>query len=55
MKYDDYKKKPVSFVGSIAFYNSDILRNAAYDADIQVNLILEGPIAGLTLYHKELL
>ncbi len=55
MKYDDYKNKPVSFVGSIAFYNSDILRNAAYDADIRVNLILEGPIAGLTLYHKELL
>jgi len=55
MKYDDYKNKPVSFVGSIAFYNSDILRNAAYDADIHVNLILEGPIAGLTLYHKELL
>ncbi|MCL6258628.1 N-acetylglucosamine kinase [Aquiflexum sp. TKW24L] len=55
MKYDDYKNKPVSFVGSIAFYNSDILRNAAYDAGIHVSLILEGPIAGLTLYHKELL
>ncbi|MCH6198487.1 N-acetylglucosamine kinase [Aquiflexum sp. LQ15W] len=55
LKYDDYKNKPVSFVGSIAFYNSDILRKAAYDADIHVNLILEGPIAGLTLYHKELL
>ncbi|WP_373494444.1 N-acetylglucosamine kinase [Aquiflexum sp.] len=55
MKYDDYKKKPVSFVGSIAFYNSDILRSAAYDVDIHVNIIIEGPIAGLTLYHQELL
>lgn len=55
MKYDDYKKKPVNFVGSIAFYNSDILRSAAYDVDIHVNIIIEGPIAGLTLYHQELL
>lgn len=55
MKYKDYKKKPVNFVGSIAFHNSDILRSAAYDAEIHVNLIIEGPIAGLTLYHQELL
>ena len=55
MKYDDYKKKPVNFVGSIAFYNSDILRSAAYDVDIHINIIIEGPIAGLTLYHQELL
>jgi N-acetylglucosamine kinase-like BadF-type ATPase len=54
-KYKDYKYKPVNFVGSIAFYNSDILRKAAYDAEINVHLILEGPIAGLTLYHKQLL
>lgn len=55
MKYEDYKKKPVNFVGSIAFYNSDILRSAAYDHDIHVNLILEGPISGLALYHQQLL
>jgi N-acetylglucosamine kinase-like BadF-type ATPase len=54
-KYKDYQNKPVNFVGSIAFYNSDILRAAAYDAGIQVNIIIEGPIAGLTLYHQELL
>ncbi len=52
-KYNDYKNKPVNFVGSIAFYNSDILRNAAYDANIHVNIILEGPIAGLTLHHQK--
>lgn len=55
IKYDAYKNKKVNFVGSIAFYNSDILRNAAYDADIQVNLIIESPIAGLTLYHQHML
>jgi N-acetylglucosamine kinase-like BadF-type ATPase len=55
MKYEDYQKKPVNFVGSIAFYNSDILRSAAYDHNIHVNLILEGPIAGLALYHQQIL
>ncbi|MFN3999690.1 N-acetylglucosamine kinase [Algoriphagus sp.] len=54
-KYHDFKNKPVNFVGSIAYYNSDILRKAASDAGIQVNIIIESPIAGLTLYHQELL
>ncbi len=53
MKYKDYTKKSVNFVGSIAFYNSDILRKAASDLQINVNLIIESPIAGLTLYHQE--
>lgn len=53
MRYADYADKPVHFVGSIAFHNSDILRKAAADLGIQVHIILESPIAGLTLYHKE--
>ncbi len=55
LKYEGFKNKPVNFVGSIAFYNSDILRSAAYDAEIHVNIIIEGPIAGLTLYHQKTL
>ncbi len=53
IKYVDYRVKQVNFVGSIAYYNSDILRKAALDAQISVNLIIESPIAGLTLYHQE--
>lgn len=52
-RYADFQNKPVNFVGSIAYYNSDILRKAAMDKGIQVKLILESPIAGLTLFHKE--
>jgi N-acetylglucosamine kinase-like BadF-type ATPase len=55
MKYSNYRETPVNFVGSIAYYNSDILRKAAFDAKIGVNLIIESPIAGLTLYHQEAL
>lgn len=53
MKYDNYKNLKVHFTGSIAFYFSDILRQVANDKGITVKNILEGPIAGLTLYHTE--
>lgn len=52
LKYNNYREKKVNFVGSVAFYNSDILRKAATDMGIRVNLIIESPIAGLALYHK---
>jgi glucosamine kinase len=53
MKYENYKYLKVHFTGSIAFYFSDILRQVANDKGITVKNILEGPIAGLTLYHQK--
>ncbi|SIO21763.1 N-acetylglucosamine kinase [Algoriphagus halophilus] len=53
MKYQNYRDKQVNFVGSIAYYNSDILRKAASDSQITTNIIIESPISGLTLYHQE--
>lgn len=53
MRYDDYKNYRVHFTGSIAFYFSDVLRQVAIDKGIAVKNILEGPIAGLTLYHQK--
>ena len=53
MQYQDYQKLKVHFTGSIAFYFSDLLRQVANDKGITVKNILEGPIAGLTLYHKK--
>lgn len=52
MKYENYQSYKVHFTGSIAFYFSDILRQVANDKGITVRNILEGPIAGLTLYHR---
>lgn len=52
MKYENFQNLKVHFTGSIAFYFSDILRQVANDRGITVKNILEGPIAGLTLYHK---
>ncbi len=53
MKYENYKNLKVHFTGSVAFYFSDILRQVANDKGITVKNILEGPIAGLTLYHQK--
>lgn len=53
MKYENYKNLKVHFTGSISFYFSDILRQVANDKGITVKNILEGPIAGLTLYHTQ--
>ena len=53
MKYENYKNLKVHFTGSIAFYFSDILRQVANDKGITVKNILEGPIAGLTLFHQK--
>jgi glucosamine kinase len=52
MKYPEYQNLKVHFVGSIAFYYSDLLRQVANDKGVTVKNILETPIAGLTLYHQ---
>lgn len=52
MKYDGYQGMKVHFVGSIAFYYSDLVRQVANDKGIAVKNILESPIAGLALYHQ---
>ena len=48
----DYKKYPVNFVGSIAFYYKDILEKAVNAAGMRMGVILKGPIDGLVEYHK---
>jgi glucosamine kinase len=53
MKYKGYQEMKVHFTGSISFYFSDVLRQVANDKGITVKNILEGPIAGLTLYHQK--
>jgi len=52
VKYENYRQYRTHFVGSVAFYYSDILRQVANDQGFTVRNILETPIAGLTLYHQ---
>jgi N-acetylglucosamine kinase-like BadF-type ATPase len=41
------------YSGSVAYYFSNILRQAASDLDLHVGHVVDSPIAGLTLYHKQ--
>lgn len=51
-KFEQSKTLKINFTGSVAFYYSDILRRAAADLGLTVGIIMETPIAGLTLYHQ---
>jgi glucosamine kinase len=53
MQYAGYRELKVHFVGSIAFYYSNLLRQVANDKGVTVKNILETPIAGLALYHQQ--
>jgi glucosamine kinase len=53
MRYQNYQQYKVHFTGSISFHFSDILRQVANDKGITVKNIMEGPIAGLTLFHQK--
>lgn len=53
LKYKNHEQYQVHFVGSIAFYYSNVLRQVANDKGVVLKNILESPIAGLTLYHQK--
>ena len=50
-KYENYGELKLNVVGSVGFYFSNILRSVARDKGVEIDRILESPIAGLTLYH----
>jgi glucosamine kinase len=52
LKYPDFQKYKIHFTGSVAFYYSDILRRVAMEKGCTAGIIMESPIAGLTLFHK---
>jgi len=51
-KYPLHKEVPLNCVGSIAFYYSAILKYVAEKNKVKVDVILESPIAALTMYHS---
>lgn len=51
MQYD-YRKNKVHFVGSIAWYFSDILKEVAAEKEIVVGKIEQSPMPGLIDYYK---
>jgi glucosamine kinase len=53
-KYSVHKDLKMGVVGSVAFYFSNILRRVAEENGVEIQTIIESPIAGLALYHLEL-
>ncbi len=47
------KNMKYGFTGSVAFLCGNILRKVAVERGIILDLIVQSPIAGLTLYHQE--
>lgn len=52
-KYEHYREVPVNFIGSIAYYYSDLLKSIAAKRGIHIEKILHKPIDGLVKYHLE--
>lgn len=52
LKFEEAKTSKIHFLGSIAFYFSDILKESAQKAGLQIGTICESPIKGLVDYHN---
>jgi N-acetylglucosamine kinase-like BadF-type ATPase len=48
----DYKKYPINFVGSVAYYYKDILEKVVNAAGMRMGVVIQRPIDGLVEYHK---
>ena len=51
VKQYDYQNNKVHFVGSIAYYYKEILKEAIGDCNMQLGNIVQSPMDGLVLYH----
>lgn len=51
--YSKYKKVPISFVGSVAFFFEALLRQIAAEFEVKIDQILRSPINALAEYHKQ--
>ena len=49
--FDNYKKYPLTFVGSVAFYLQDYIYEIAEKEGIQVKEIVKSPIENLVTEH----
>lgn len=50
-QYPHYDRLPVNFVGSVAFYFQDILRDAAEQCSCTVGTVIKSPMEGLVKFH----
>ncbi len=51
-KYSNYKKLPIGFTGSVAYYFEPMLRQVTAEFGLQIDKIMRTPIKSLAAYHK---
>lgn len=49
--FKNAKNLPINFVGSVAYYNENILKEAAEKKDLKIRNIIKKPLQGLIDYH----
>lgn len=52
LKFEEARTSKIHFLGSIAYYFSDILKESADKAGLKIGKIYESPIQGLVEYHN---
>lgn len=52
--YKGYRELSVNFVGSIAYYYADVLKEAAASVGCKTGTIIKSPMSGLVKYHTTL-
>jgi len=52
LQFDNCKEVPIHFVGSIAFYLQDEIKDALIDYKLNIGNVIKRPIDGLLNYHK---
>jgi glucosamine kinase len=52
-KYPVHKSLKLGVVGSVGFYFSNILKRVADSKGVEIDTVIESPIAGLALYHLD--
>ena len=53
LSFSEAKHVPVHFVGSIAHFSQDIIRDCFKDHDLELGAIVRRPIDGLIDYYKK--
>ncbi len=53
MMYTCYYQYPVHFIGSVAFYFQDILKEVLCSLSLQIGMIEKAPMKGLVAYYKD--
>jgi len=52
-QYDEAGRLPIQFTGSVAYYFSDLLSDAARETGYMLGQVTESPVKGLIRYHKD--